>query len=99
MEFLVDSNGTLTAMGQCSKDTVLKLFTEFLALFYILSPTETTKQNAYDVPDYEVLVSFYIIIIKSLFNNYNNNKNYDSFKPKINEIKFIYKIFDLILNY
>ena len=61
MEYVVHNNGTLTAIGQCMKDTVVKTVTEFLALFYILSPTETTKDNAYDVPDYEVTVSAFFL--------------------------------------
>ena len=48
---------TMHPVGQCLKDTVVKSVTEFLSLFYIMSPYETSKEDAYDVPDYEVVVS------------------------------------------
>ena len=63
MEHIIHTNGTLTTVGQCFKDTAVKAVSDFLSLFYILSPTETTKEDAYDVPDYEVNVSILIIHI------------------------------------
>ena len=41
---------------KCWADSKTKFNKEFSALFYILWPKEETKDNAYDVPDYEVLV-------------------------------------------
>lgn len=66
MDAVLHTNQSLAAgadtsmhpIGQCLKDTVVKSVTEFLSLFYLMSPYETSKEDAYDVPDYEVVVSF-----------------------------------------
>ena len=62
MDAMMHANQSLTEetmhpIGQCIKDTAVKAVTEFLSLFYIMSPYETSKEDAYDVPDYEVVVS------------------------------------------
>ena len=43
--------------NQCLKDTGNRFLTDFLYLFYIISPWEEAHENPYDVPDYEVTVS------------------------------------------
>ena len=59
MEHMSTGNETITVFTNCIKDSIVKFVTEFMALFYIISPTGATWENAYDVPDYEVLVSDY----------------------------------------
>ncbi|CAG2178431.1 unnamed protein product, partial [Oppiella nova] len=41
-------------LGVCIKDTAVIFTEQLLSLFYILSPLEHTKDNANDVPNYEV---------------------------------------------
>ncbi|CAG2176432.1 unnamed protein product, partial [Oppiella nova] len=51
---LKKTNLTVTTMGHCVKDTSVQVIKDFLSLFYIMSPYETSYDNAIDVPDYEV---------------------------------------------
>lgn len=59
MESIVRSNLT-TSVKQCAQETVVKGVTEFLSMFYIISPSKTIKHDPYAVPDYEVMVSLNI---------------------------------------
>ncbi|CAG2119474.1 unnamed protein product [Medioppia subpectinata] len=54
------TNLTAATMGQCLKDTTIRGIKDFLSLFYIMSSYETTYDNAIDVPDYEVNLTFVI---------------------------------------
>ncbi|XP_054159283.1 alkylglycerol monooxygenase-like [Oppia nitens] len=57
-QIMVTTNGTLTtSIGLCAKDASVQVIKDFLSLFYIMSPMETTKDNPYDVPDYEVTLT------------------------------------------
>ena len=57
MEPLLTNQTLNSAVNQCLKDTGYRFVCDFLSLFYIISPFESTHGNPYDVPDYEVTVS------------------------------------------
>ena len=41
---------------QCFNDISFRFIKQFLSLFYIMSPTETTYEDPYQVHNYEVMV-------------------------------------------
>ena len=54
----------LSAGRQCLRDGADRFVEQFLSLFYLISPSATTYDHSYQVPDYEVAVSFEIIYLK-----------------------------------
>ena len=56
----ISVNHTIS-LGLCAKDTAILFTEQLLSLFYILSPLEHTKDDAHEVPNYEVAVSMVLI--------------------------------------